>query len=319
MYFLLFCGALVTTLLLTGRLIPALRRRARQPIYEEGPSWHKSKSGTPTMGGLSFFVACTVFLLCFCLVLFFDNRKSEAVSLLLAIGYGTTGFAIGLSDDLTKLRRHENAGLSPKQKLVLQSLSAALFLFLRRTLLGDGGFRFSFGTLNPGIYGDLLSFFLLLFFVNAVNLTDGIDGLCASVTFAVGISLGYLSFGSVPSVGAVAAVLIGSTTGFLAFNLHPAKIFMGDTGSLFFGSMIGAAFVSLGNPLLMVPVGGVFLLEGVSVLLQIFWFRLTKKRLFLMAPLHHHFEKKGLSENTICILALLSTFLFSLPAFFLYL
>ena len=154
--------------------------------------------------------------------------------------------------------------------------------------------------------------------INSANLTDGIDGLASSVTFGIGISLMYISASVNPETSMIAATLIGASLAFLCFNLHPAKIFMGDTGSLFFGALIASSGFSLKNPILLIPIAGVYIIEGISVILQVLFYKLTRKRLFKMAPLHHHFEKCGWSENKICIVAILATLVISIPAFILY-
>ena len=160
---------------------------------------------------------------------------------------------------------------------------------------------------------------ILLGITNCANLTDGIDGLASGVGFAVGISLFYISCALCKEVSFISASIIGATAGFLVFNLHPAKIFMGDTGSLFLGALGASSAFALGNPLVIIFIGGIYCLEGLSVIIQVAVFKLTKKRVFRMAPLHHHLEKVGWSENRICIVAIILTFIFSIPAFVFYL
>ena len=146
---------------------------------------------------------------------------------------------------------------------------------------------------------------------NCANLTDGIDGLASSVAFAIGISLFYFSFGISENGSFISAALMGGAIGFLIFNLHPAKVFMGDTGSLFFGSLIAALAFELKSPWIAVVSGGVYVIEGISVILQVAFYKMTKKRLFKMAPIHHHLEKCGWDENKICITAIILTLIFS--------
>lgn len=319
-YALGFLIAAGMTVLILRRLIPYLARRAQQPIYAEGPSWHRAKAGTPTLGGLSFLLAGgTVFLLS-ALFLMLRGMREEALSLLLAGGYAICNGAVGIADDLTKLRHHHNEGLTPRQKLLFQFLLSALYLAARHFLLFDRTvIYFSFGEVDLGIFYYPLTLLILMGITNCANLTDGIDGLSSSVAFGVGVSLFYISAALSDTVSFLSAAMVGISLGFLVFNLHPARIFMGDTGSLFFGALAASCAVTLGNPLLIVGIGGIYVLEGISVILQVAVYKLTHKRLFRMAPIHHHFEKLGWSENRICLVAILLTLLFSIPAYILYL
>ena len=326
MYKYFFLSALVflisfcVTAIVESRLIPFLRKRARQPIYEGGPGWHAKKSGTPTMGGLAFVFAITVSSLTALPFLFIGGYRDEGISLIILLAFAALNSVIGIADDFTKLRKRENAGLSPKQKLFFQALISVVFLIARKFLLGDTSvISFSFGEIDIGLLYYPLAMIILLGIVNCANLTDGIDGLAACVSFAVGISFFYISAYLAEEVGIASAALIGAMIGFLIFNLHPARIFMGDTGSLFLGAVcVGMAF-SLKNPLLIIAICGVYVIEGISVILQVLFYKSTKRRLFKMAPIHHHLEKCGLSENTICIIAILTTVLLSLPAYIFYL
>jgi len=236
----------------------------------------------------------------------------------LLFAYASLHACLGFLDDQIKLKSKKNAGLSPLQKIVFQCLFAFLFLFLRVILLHDTQeiTFFNISISLGGFYYPVMMF-LLVGIVNCANLTDGIDGLAAGVAFAIGISLLFFSFGVNLSVFLSASVLIGSMAGFLVFNSHPAKIFMGDTGSLFLGALIVGSIVSMQKNIVLFPLCGVYILEGVSVVLQVICYKTTKKRIFLMAPLHHHLEKKGWSENRICLTALFISLLLSVPAFFL--
>ncbi len=320
LYALSFFSTLILTAVIEKKIIPRLAAKARQPIYEEGPRWHMSKSGTPTMGGLAFLLACSVALIFSAVFVIFNISSDIALSVLISIGYAVSNSAIGIIDDLKKLKHKKNAGLSPTQKLILQFLTASLFLFARRHALGDTTeISFSFGSIDIGFLYYPLSLLLLVGIVNCANLTDGIDGLASSVAFAIGISFFYISAALNVEASLIASSVVGASVGFLMFNLHPAKIFMGDTGSLFFGALVSSCAFALKNPLLIVFIGGVYVLEGVSVILQVIYFKITKKRIFRMAPIHHHFEKSGWSENRICIAAILITFIFSIPAYIFYL
>ena len=319
-YALVFFLALLLTVILERVAIPRLKRKAQQPIYAEGPAWHEKKKGTPTMGGLAFLISVTVSLALSYIFLLRAGRHEAATSLLLAGGFAALNSLIGIIDDMTKLHRKENAGLSPKEKLFFQALIAIFFLTARHFLVENPThLAFSFGYVDIGFWYYPLSLLILLGIVNCANLTDGIDGLAGSVAFGVGVSLFYISSALSYEVSFISSAVIGASLGFLAFNLHPAKIFMGDTGSLFFGAIAAASAISLGNPLLIIPIGGIYVIEGISVILQVGYFKLTHRRIFRMAPIHHHFEKLGWSENRICIVAILLTFLISIPAYMLYL
>ncbi len=315
-YVLIFLFTLLSSALCLSKLIPFLRERAKQPIYEEGPRWHLKKAGTPTMGGVGFVLPVSLILLIFSAVLYFTGEKYFSKSLAITSTFALLNSAIGIFDDLTKLKRKENAGLSPSQKIFLQSLLALGLLLARKFILFESSvIYFSFGAFDLGALYYPLSFIAILGTINCANLTDGIDGLASGVAFAIGVALFYISAFTNTEVAAVSAALIGASVGFLIFNLHPAKIFMGDTGSLFFGAItVGCAF-SLGNPLIIAFVGIVYLIEGFSVILQVTFFKLTKKRIFKMAPIHHHFEKCGWSENKIVLSAIFLTLIVSLFAF----
>ncbi|MBQ8341562.1 MAG: phospho-N-acetylmuramoyl-pentapeptide-transferase [Clostridia bacterium] len=298
----LFTISFLLTVVFSRLLIPVLRRRhAGQPILEIGPSWHLSKAGTPTLGGLAFIGGILgAFLL---LLLFYLPRESAGPLRRLGavLLYAVLCALIGLVDDGCKLFKHKNQGLTAPQKYFLQLLAAAIFLFVAVGFLGiDTTIKVPFfdtvWRLNHFYYP--LALLYLTGLTNALNLTDGVDGLL-SVTVAV-ISVFFLAWGYVDGqdgVMMVGALLLGGSLGFLCFNAHPAKVFMGDTGSLFLGGAVSAVGILTAHPLLVLLAGGVFLVETVSVILQVVWFKLSHgKRLFRMAPLHHHLEKGGWSE-----------------------
>lgn len=300
------CLTLLITVLTERRLVPYLRSRAAQPIYSEGPSWHLSKSGTPTMGGIAFVIAVTVILILAALICGAASETDTAYSLLIAALFSLGNSAIGLIDDLTKLRRKKNGGLTPVQKLAMQALLATLFLWARAALTSDGTtLVFSFGALELGFLYYPLCVIILLGIVNCANLTDGVDGLAASVAFAFGTCVILYTVNVDASI--IALCMIGGAIGFLCFNLHPARIFMGDTGSLFFGALAASCGFCIGNPTTVVPIGIVYVIEGVSVILQVAVYKLCKRRVFKMAPLHHHLERSGIEESVICIIAILTT------------
>lgn len=312
-YVIIFLFTLCSTVFLTKLIIPFLKRRAEQPIYEDGPKWHMSKSGTPTMGGISFSIAITVALLIAALFLSLSGNSGGAVSLVICSIYALLNALIGVTDDLTKLRHRQNAGLTPRAKLILQFAVSGAFLIARIFFLNDGtDLEFNFGSIDLGVIYHFLSLLILVGITNFANLTDGIDGLATSVAFGICTTLFCLLYSSNSSVSFICIAIMGATVGFLIFNVHPARIFMGDTGSLFLGAIIASMAFELNNPLAAISYGGVYVIEGASVILQVGYFKLKKKRLFKMAPIHHHLEKCGWDENKICLCALVLTLLSSL-------
>ena len=315
LYVIVFLFTFTATVLCARLLIPCLKRRAEQPIYEDGPKWHISKSGTPTMGGLSFLIAILLSLVLCSLYLHVCKDTKGSVSLLVCAAYALMNALIGIIDDLTKLRHKKNAGLTPRAKLILQFAASNIFLIARRSLLNDGTeISFSFGNIDLGIIYYFLSIIILVGITNCANLTDGIDGLATSVAFAIGLSVFYISYSRSDAASFISASLIGATVAFLIFNIHPAKVFMGDTGSLFLGALVASLAFELKNPFIAITTGAVYVIEGVSVILQVTCYKATKKRLFKMAPIHHHLEKCGWDENKICLVAIALTLLFSVPS-----
>ena len=320
LYLLVFVLTFAVTVVTEKLLIPHLSGRASQPIYADGPKWHMSKSGTPTMGGLAFLISISLTLGASSAILFVKGYQKESLSLILCLIYSVLNATVGIIDDAKKLRKKKNAGLSPIQKLLLQTAISALFLTARAILLGRTEIiEFGFFDVDLGIFYYPIALIVLVGITNCANLTDGIDGLASGVAFAVGVSLFYISYALSYDVAFVSASIMGATSGFLIFNIHPARIFMGDTGSLFLGALGASCAIVLNNPIIILFVGGIYVIEGVSVVLQVISFKLTRKRIFKMAPLHHHLERIGWSENRICITAIILTFILSIPAFMLYL
>ena len=323
-------GAALTGVVLSLVLGPSFIRAARrlsigQTIREEGPARHQSKAGTPTMGGLLILTAVIVPTL-----LWSDLSN---VYVWLAIGTTIGLGAVGFADDLLKVRRRHNRGLSMKAKFGLQLVvGAALGAGLVSFTPLDANLSFPFFktlVLELGVFYIPFVAILIAGSSNAVNLTDGLDGLAigatlvAAATYAVfvyiagnSIAAGYLQVSYVPGAGEVAIIcsaLVGASLGFLWFNAHPAQVFMGDVGSLAIGGTIGAVAVLSKQELLLVLVGGLFVLEALSVIVQVASFKTTGRRVLRMAPLHHHFELRGWSENQVIvrfwILAVLFAFL----------
>ena len=277
-----------------------------QKILEIGPKWHMNKQNIPTMGGFMFMIGIVVSMLVMSMLTGSISGGGHEVSnffavLLIALAYGL----VGMIDDWAKIKKKQNAGLTPMQKLLLQIVVAAVFLSLLRL---TGGL--SSGLWIPGLNITLeLPWVVYLVFAvvvvvgcdNAVNLTDGIDGLAASVTVPVAIffaAVGYCQQNL--GVMAFAGALAGALLGFLIFNFNPAKVFMGDTVSLFLGGAVAGLAFACDMPLMLLPVGLIYICETLSVILQVSYFKATHgKRLFKMAPIHHHFEMCGWGERKI--------------------
>ncbi|WP_297710692.1 phospho-N-acetylmuramoyl-pentapeptide-transferase [Dysosmobacter sp.] len=290
----------VLTLVIGRFLIPELRKlKAGQEIREDGPTWHKSKAGTPTMGGIMFILGggVTVFVLGWDAML-----RGSFVHLyvyLFALIFGIIGFV----DDYRKVRQHQNEGLTAKQKFVLQLAAAVVFLCLMRYegLLSNAlyiPFANVTVTVNWIVYL-VFAAFVIVGCVNAVNLTDGIDGLACSVTFVVMVF--FTVTGTLWSAqdrqGLFPAALAGGLAAFFVYNHHPAKVFMGDTGSLFLGGAVAALAFAMDMPLILILVGIIYIAETMSDIIQVTYFKATHgKRFFKMAPLHHHLELSGWSE-----------------------
>ena len=220
LYVFVFLFTFATTVLLTRLIIPFLKSNAKQPIYEDGPKWHMSKAGTPTMGGLAFLISTVTALSLCALYLFIAGNKVAAISVLICAVYALLNALIGVTDDITKLKRKQNAGLTPRAKLVLQFTVSGIFLIARIILLNDGtDIAFRFGSIDLGIFYYFISLIILVGITNCANLTDGIDGLATSVAFGIGVSMLYFSFYSYEAVSFICSALIGACIGFLIFNI----------------------------------------------------------------------------------------------------
>ena len=300
-------------------LIPVLHRlKFGQTIRDDGPAWHKSKQGTPTMGGLIFMLASAVALVASVLVsqfflpikLFSDSWSDAAKTKLVAgVLLALCSGGIGFLDDYIKVVKKRNLGLTSIQKLLAQLLVGAGYAV---SVYMSGGTTVDvpfIGLVDFGIWFIPFAVFVVVAALNAVNLTDGIDGLCGSVSLIACLFFLTVS-GQYIGQGLTAAAVAGAIAGFLLWNLHPAKVFMGDTGSLFLGGALAALAFGINQPILLVPVGLVYIAETLSVMLQVTYFKLTHgKRLFKMSPLHHHFEMCGWSENKIVVVFSIVTLL----------
>ena len=283
-------------------LLPVLRAlKAGQSIREVGPTWHNYKAGTPMMGGLMFIAALVA-----CLLVNIPGMKGHTVFYVLGLGlcFGLVGFL----DDFFKLKFKRNLGLTSLQKALLQMAVSALYLYLLHlegSLTCDLYIPFAKITIfniHPMLY-IFFAMFVIVGCVNAVNLTDGVDGLCGSVTIPVMVYFTVFAISKEKlDLALLPATLAGALIAYLFYNWHPAKVFMGDTGSLFLGGIVCGLAFALDIPLILILVGLVYIVETLSVILQVGYFKLTHgKRLFKMAPIHHHFEMCGWKEVKIVL------------------
>lgn len=289
--------ALLITFILVPVLIPTLKRmKFGQSIREEGPQSHMKKTGTPTMGGLTFLIS--IIITSIIAIIFVDKSNPIILLLLVTIGFGLIGFI----DDYIIVVKKNNQGLTSKQKFLAQILIAVIFF-----VLGDIFHLVNFATnLHiPFTHFDLpLSFAYVIFiifwqvgFSNAVNLTDGLDGLATGLSiigFAIYAIMSFIL--DSPAIGTFCVIMVFALIGFLPYNLNPAKVFMGDTGSLALGGIFATISIMLNQELSLIFVGLVFVIETLSVMMQVASYKLIKKRIFKMSPIHHHFELSGWGE-----------------------
>lgn len=287
-----------------------------QTEREEGLESHKKKSGTPTMGGLGFIVVPILLYLIGALLLNLPLNLTVLICLISYAGYGLIGWV----DDYKIVVQKDNEGLKPGVKFLMQSVLAVLVYFLYiQTYPTTVWLPIFHVNLQVGFLYFIMIFLLFTGTSNAVNLTDGVDGLCAGQSIFVLVALAVIALlQNQTDVFDLAFLVIGSLIGYLRYNFYPAKVFMGDTGSLALGGLMAAMAMVLKVEILFILMAGVFVFETISVILQVFWFKRTGKRIFLMAPFHHHLEKKGFSEVAVVmrlwgvglILALLSLILY---------
>lgn len=315
-----FLLSLAVTVGLSFLLIPLLARlKAGQQVRGDGPARHLAKSGTPTMGGLAFLGGLTAAVLVLA-----DRSPGALLVLFMALTYGLTGFY----DDYLKVALKRPLGLKARQKLLAQVFFAVVLVLLAVYAQGRGtalaipftGLIFPHGIWIDGGFWFYLVFtvFIVVGMANAVNLTDGLDGLAAGVTFWVAVAFVLAAVmvdrTAVDSSGVAIAMaaLAGGAAGFLYFNRHPARVFMGDTGSLALGGALGGAAVLTKSELFFLVAGGVYVLEALSVIIQVISFQTTGRRVFRMSPLHHHFELGGWPETRVVYVFWLASLVFVL-------
>ncbi|MBQ4363549.1 MAG: phospho-N-acetylmuramoyl-pentapeptide-transferase [Oscillospiraceae bacterium] len=302
-------------------LVPFFRKlNFGATIYEDGPAWHKSKNGTPLMGGFMFILG-TIISVAGCIGILGvsggSGTENGTLKLLAGMGFALLNGVIGFIDDYIKAVKKQNEGLNPKQKMIMQFFVSSAFL-LMLYLLGDKDTSIHFpfiGDLELWYFYYPIMLLVLIYLTNAVNLTDGVDGLCSSITVVFALTMlvifSRIDFGEYKIF---CAALAGGCMGFLIWNFHPAKIFMGDTGSMFLGGAVCAVGFVLHEHVILVCAAIVYILEALSVVIQVGYFKITAaqslkktgvregKRLFKMTPIHHHFEKSGFTENGIVAL-----------------
>jgi phospho-N-acetylmuramoyl-pentapeptide-transferase len=293
-------GSLLICMFLGPRFIEYLRvKEFGQHIREEGPAGHHGKAGTPTMGGLAIFLSvCVPFLI-------LSEYRAASLAVL---GTALAMAALGFVDDMAKLRQRRSLGVSGKTKLLVQALTAiALWLFVTEYVQNTDVLKLRFVDANVdlGLAYPLLIFLVLAGSTNGVNLTDGLDGLaagCCAIVFLAFTAMTFITGGPAQlDLALLCGCLIGACIGFLWFNSFPASVFMGDTGSLGLGGAIAGLAVITQTEALLVLLGGIFVIEALSVAVQVFAFQRFRKRVFLMAPIHHHFELMGWSETKIIL------------------
>ena len=324
-YVALLAGCVLTIILGKFVLAELRKLKAGQEIRQDGPTWHMSKQGTPTMGGLMFILATIIVVLVFNGPAILSGDWTSVIVLVFALVFG----AIGFLDDYAKIKKKENTGLTAGQKFLLQLAAAILFIVLLRKC----------GILSPNLYVPFfgvelhLPWVVYLIFavlvitgtVNAVNITDGLDGLSSSVTlpvcafFAAAFGWAWVKWQQSGTAGMAvfAAALFGGLVGFLLYNHYPAKVFMGDTGSLFLGGAVCGMAFALDLPLILILVGIIYIIETLSDIIQVTYFKATHgKRIFRMAPLHHHLEMGGWNEKKVVFVFASISLVFCILAFF---
>ncbi len=313
LYIISLISTFVVTAVTLRFLIPILKsKKMGQKILDIGPRWHKSKEGTPTMGGLSFLLGITLVCAVLYTVLAVRGEKDGIAFCAIALGFSVCNAFIGMIDDRTKFAKKTNQGLLSWQKYLLQLIVTAVFLFISAKL----GFitdmlyiPFFKEVIDLGPLYYVFAAILITGVINSVNLADGIDGLASSETAVVAAFFSAVAFkGRNDGLAILSGSTLGGCLGFLLYNFYPARVFMGDTGSLFLGALVTSMAFICGNPLIIVICGFVYIMEAISDIIQVGYFKLTHgKRFFKMAPIHHHFEKCGWSEIKVVTVFTLTT------------
>lgn len=316
---LVFFIAFLITVVIGSPIIAYLRKlKFGQKILEIGPKWHISKQNTPTMGGIIFITAIVISVIIFGSSLAARGEYRHFIVLIFALGFG----AIGFMDDYTKITKKRNLGLTPLQKLILQAAVSALFLTaLRISGYISANLYIPFTNVSiPLSWYIYMPFaaFIIIGTVNSVNITDGLDGLATSVTLPVAVFFVFAAeIMQTNGIMYFAAAASGALLGFLIFNAYPAKVFMGDTGSLFLGGAVCGMAFACDMPLILVFVGIIYIIEALSDIIQVLYFKISHgKRIFKMAPIHHHFEMCGLNEKKIVTIFSTITFIMCFIAYF---
>lgn len=289
----------ILSALLMKMMIPKLKElKFGQSIRQEGPESHLAKTGTPTMGGISFIAVTTILSLI--ALIFVEDISKLLILIIVTLGFGMIGFI----DDYIIVVKKDNTGLTSKQKALAQVVVSIIVFFIMMKFVPSIELGVSIPgtdfTIHLGYLFVLWIVFWLVGFSNAVNLTDGLDGLSTSTTIVANLSFLIIAWmSSENEIVIFLAILIGAQLGFLIFNKYPAKVFMGDTGSLALGGIVGIVSIMLNNSLLLLLIGIVFVVETASVIIQVISFKTTGKRIFKMTPIHHHFELSGWNEKKI--------------------
>lgn len=315
-------ASFILTVLLIHLILPVLiEKKVGQSIREEGPAWHMNKAGTPTMGGICFIIAILICTVCLFVIWTIRDTGFALIPVALTMCLGVANAMIGFIDDYCKLLKKQNEGLTAKQKFFLQVFLAAAYIIMMRltgyltTMLYIPFVRVE---IDLGWFAYVIYLLVIVGFVNSTNLTDGLDGLASSVCVAVCVFMLAAAFliWQTPELAAISSALLGGMLGFLVYNHHPARIFMGDTGSLFLGGIIIGCAMMQGQLVAFVIAGLVFVFDMLSSLLQVIYFKLTRgKRLFKMAPFHHHLEKCGWGEGRIVTTFTAATVILSVIAY----
>lgn len=287
--------AVIVSAILGKLIIPMLKKlKAGQSIREDGPQTHLVKGGTPTMGGIIFLSSLLI-----CTLLLRNFTMESAMLIFSTLAFGIVGFI----DDYIKVVKKRNLGLNAKQKMLLQILTAIILLVYQynaKNLSTHVVLPFSGRNISMGLIYIPFILFVVVGTVNSVNLTDGLDGLSSGVTFILLVFFAIVAHKlERVSIEIFCIILAGSLLGFLIYNRYPARVFMGDTGSLALGGAVSAVAVLLNLPLILPIAGGIYFIETLSVIIQVVSFKTRGKRVFLMAPLHHHFEQKGWKETKV--------------------